>query len=90
MQAGGRFQRAQGTELQSGRVANKEGRKSAQCVTGWRRYSTGKREGGIQPLSIGMAMIKFRPPPAFSRKQEEDAFDWFELYETTVEYNRWG
>lgn len=33
--------------------------------------------------------LKFKPPPVFSGKAEEDAADWLDRYEETGQYNRW-
>ncbi|KZS19238.1 Uncharacterized protein APZ42_014393 [Daphnia magna] len=34
--------------------------------------------------------LKYRSPPIFYGKKEEDAADWLERYESTAQYNRWG
>lgn len=34
--------------------------------------------------------LKYRAPPIFCGKKEEDAADWLERYESTALYNRWG
>ena len=33
--------------------------------------------------------LKFKAPPNFMVKLEEDAFDWLQWYEATGAYNRW-
>ncbi|KZS07216.1 Uncharacterized protein APZ42_029109 [Daphnia magna] len=48
----------------------------------------------LPPLAMAQrapaTQLKYRSPPIFYGKKEEDAADWLERYESTAQYNRWG
>ncbi|KZS08161.1 Uncharacterized protein APZ42_027947 [Daphnia magna] len=48
----------------------------------------------LPPLAMAQRapapQLKYRFPPIFYGKKEEDVADWLERYESTAQYNRWG
>ncbi|KZR96940.1 Uncharacterized protein APZ42_008445, partial [Daphnia magna] len=58
--------------------------------------SSGSSAGSRAASPVVMAQrppapeLKYRAPPIFYGRKDEDAVDWLERYESTALYNRWG